>query len=189
MSTAHTTPWPRIVLRLVARWIDLLVVGLPFVLVLMFAAGFSAPTLGALGMAMPMHVWQVLWVILLISLSPIPEAGLLSTWGTTPGKALAGLAVRDASGAKLSFETALRRSYRVAVQGLGLGLPVVAYVTQIVACHILRRDGVATWDAALDTTVQSEPLSRLQWAGLGAIATTMVAISVITRRYTIGTFG
>jgi hypothetical protein len=179
-------PWPRILLRLIARWIDLLVVGLPFVLALMFAAGFSAPTLGALGKAMPMHLWQVLWVILLISLSPIPEAGLLSTWGTTPGKALAGLTVRDATGAKLTFETALRRGYRVAFHGLGLGLPVIAYVTQIVACAQVRRTGVAAWDHALGTDVRSEPPSVLQWAGLGAIAAAMIAVSVVTRRYTLG---
>lgn len=183
MTPPRILPWPRIVLRLVARWIDLLVVGLPFVLALMFAAGFSAPTLGALGMAMPMPVWQVLWLFLLICLSPIPEAGLLSTWGTTPGKALAGLAVRDGSGAKLSFETALCRSYRVAYHGLGLGLPVVAYVTQIVACHQLRRVGVAKWDAALGTDVRGEPPTPLRWAGLGAIATAIIAISLLTRRY------
>jgi len=44
----------------------------------------------------------VLWV-------PV-EAALISKWGTTPGKALFGLSVRDAAGRKLSYGSALRWS-------------------------------------------------------------------------------
>ena len=47
------------------------------------------------------------------------EALFLSTLGTTPGKSMLGVSVRDYLGNRLSFSTAFRRSLFVMVLGLG----------------------------------------------------------------------
>ena len=74
------------------------------------------------------------------------EAFLLSTAGATPGKWLLKTKISTSSGDKLSFSTALSRSFKVWWRGLGAGLPLVALLTQIVAYHNLEKSGITTWD-------------------------------------------
>ena len=53
------------------------------------------------------------------------EPLLLHWWGTTPGKRLMGLEIRDADGAKLSLAAAYSRTGWLLWYGLGLGAPLV----------------------------------------------------------------
>lgn len=72
---------------------------------------------------------------------------LLPTWGTTPGKALAGLRVRRADGRKLTFQEALRRSIFLQVYGMALNLLVVTFFCHWKAYDMLERRGYTYWDA------------------------------------------
>jgi len=72
------------------------------------------------------------------------ETILLSTWGTTPGKYLLNITLRDSNGEKLSFSKALKRSFFVWFIGLGLGL--ITLITLIMACNTLEKNGKTTWD-------------------------------------------
>jgi uncharacterized RDD family membrane protein YckC len=74
------------------------------------------------------------------------EAILLATWGTTPGKALLRVSVRNSYGRKLSFSQALLRSMLVFVKGDGLDLPPVTFLTNAFAYFHLKREGITTWD-------------------------------------------
>ena len=74
------------------------------------------------------------------------EPIMLSTWGTTPGKAFLNVRVRKADGDKLSYGEALERSMNVWVRGLGLGIPIVALFTQIKAYNRLTKEGMTSWD-------------------------------------------
>lgn len=74
------------------------------------------------------------------------EAGLLSTWGYTPGKWLLGISVRDKNGNKLNYNEAFSRAIRVWWRGMGIGFPIAWLITQIIAHGRLRRNGITTWD-------------------------------------------
>ncbi|MDF2909112.1 MAG: hypothetical protein K0R34_4433 [Herbinix sp.] len=52
------------------------------------------------------------------------EPLLLSTWGTTPGKWLFGLVVRDIEGNKLSYKKASARTWGVFGAGCGYNIPI-----------------------------------------------------------------
>ena len=80
----------------------------------------------------------VIWIFI--------EATLLSIWGTTPGKWLLSTKVRTSSGERLSYREALWRSYMVFFRGMGLFIPIVSFVTLIIAYSALKADGVSSWD-------------------------------------------
>jgi uncharacterized RDD family membrane protein YckC len=48
------------------------------------------------------------------------EPVMLSSWGTTPGKALLRIRLRRYDGEKLTFSEALNRAFQVWLKGLGL---------------------------------------------------------------------
>ena len=51
------------------------------------------------------------------------EPLLLSAWGTTPGKVIFGLEVRDENGVKLTYRRALDRTWTLFCKGEGYGIP------------------------------------------------------------------
>jgi uncharacterized RDD family membrane protein YckC len=74
------------------------------------------------------------------------EAIMLSTWGTTPGKWVFRITLRNSNGEKLTFPDALKRSILVLSGGLGLGLPIVFLVTCILSYADFIRKGITYWD-------------------------------------------
>jgi hypothetical protein len=85
--------------RALARFCDYCLFFLTLGAVTLFLPFFYGPLFYyLLGLATPF-----LWVSV--------EAWLISKWGTTPGKALLGLSVRDALGFKLPFSASLRRAF------------------------------------------------------------------------------
>lgn len=77
----------------------------------------------------------------------------LSTWGATPGKALLRITVRNADGSMLSYSTALSRSFDVWLRGLGIGFPIVSFITQVVAYNKLLKNGITSWDQSRNLKV------------------------------------
>src|ERR1051326_6135030 len=71
-------------------------------------------TLGAITLFLPFFYGPLFYYLLALAVpvlwAPL-EALLISKWGTTPGKALLGLSVRDPFGFKLSFSASLRRAF------------------------------------------------------------------------------
>lgn len=74
------------------------------------------------------------------------EPIMLSTWGTTPGKALLNVRLRGQDGDKLSYSDGMNRAFQVWLKGLGAGIPIVALFTQVAAYNRLRNEGKTTWD-------------------------------------------
>ncbi|HSR49982.1 MAG TPA: RDD family protein [Acidobacteriota bacterium] len=130
---AQIRPW----VRYFARWFDFTTAGL-FV-------GFAA------GLFLPPAVSEsniLLGIVFLFAWSVV-EAGLLSTWGWTPGKWLLNVRVRDRDGGKISFGKGLRRMGWVSVLGVGLGIHILALGTLIWSYFHLKEHGDAKWDRAL----------------------------------------
>jgi uncharacterized RDD family membrane protein YckC len=138
-------PWP----RCLARWFDFCVAA--------FLLGVVAGCAGIMR-DVPEYAWGLAvpfaWVFL--------EGVLLSAWGTTPGKWLFSVWVADAMGNRLSFSHALSRAFSVWFMGLGLGLPIVQLITQIVSYVKLKNQGITSWDREGRFAVIHEPLSPVR---------------------------
>lgn len=82
------------------------------------------------------------------------ESLLLRFWGTTPGKRLFGLKVRDVEGQKLTLSEAFKRTG--CLYGLlyitGL-IPIIALIIQYIQCRKLMNSGYTTWDRGNRNTV------------------------------------
>ena len=81
------------------------------------------------------------------------EAWLLSTYGTTLGKYLLRIEVRDADGNRLRYLQALHRSLFVWVAGFGLGFAFLLQALHIIQFFQLTRTGLTTWDRILHLKV------------------------------------
>ncbi len=74
------------------------------------------------------------------------EAILLSSWGKTPGKWLLKIDIKSDNEENITFSNALNRSFAVWFKGLGFGIPIVAFFTQISAYNSLKNNGITSWD-------------------------------------------
>lgn len=99
------------------------------------------------------------WVILL---QYVPwfalETFLLQRFGTTPGKWLLDLRVRNEDGSLLSSQQAAHRSMRVLFVGLGMGLGPVSLICQLLSYFTTKRFGRPVWDHAAGHRLESKPL-------------------------------
>ena len=80
------------------------------------------------------------------------ETAFLGTLGTTPGKAMLGVSVRDYRGRRLTFPMAFRRSLFVMVLGLGCFAPSLMLLALFFSWWWVRRFGFTPWDRKLGTT-------------------------------------
>ncbi|MCQ2371322.1 MAG: RDD family protein [Akkermansia sp.] len=93
------------------------------------------------------------------------EPLLLSTWGTTPGKALFCLRVRmmGAPGqggnvvVKLGYWRAFARTLLVFVLGLGMMLSILPVFTMLLSRWQLRRQGITVWDIRTGAVQDCKP--------------------------------
>ncbi len=87
------------------------------------------------------------------------EAFMLSTWGTTPGKALMGIRMNTfGEVGKLGFFRAFMRSLMAFTLGMGIMMPIMMPVMLALSYMLLRRRGITQWDALCSTLpVQKAP--------------------------------
>jgi uncharacterized RDD family membrane protein YckC len=112
---------------------------------------------------------------LVLTLIWIPaEAAFLSRFGATPTKWLFGIRVVHSSGQFLSYSQALKRSFLVWIQGMGLGIPFVALFTQLFAYRRLTTTGMTLWDTSTSAVV-----THKQWGVLRAVMCTAVVFGVV----------
>jgi uncharacterized RDD family membrane protein YckC len=87
------------------------------------------------------------------------EPMMLSSFGTTPGKSLLGIKIRALSGKKISYTTAMKRGFLVWLNGMGIGIPFIAFFTMIIAYNKLKRNGITSWDERCGINVIHDQLS------------------------------
>lgn len=170
----------RAALRLLGRVLDDLLLYLVF-----WIAGVSAGWLNVWDFgdfrAMSPH-WLLLWLIPAAARVPL-EAALLRWTGTTPGKWLAGVHVKDDLGQNPSWGAAFKRTALVTVFGAGLGLPLTVLplgllpVAQGIAGFIqYRRAGFTLWDRAAGTEVLHRSVSPAAFVSILLILCANAAI-------------
>jgi uncharacterized RDD family membrane protein YckC len=124
---------PRPWVRFWARMIDYSLLLLLMILVSMHFRFFFA-------FLQPVIVLTVLFIWVFI------ETLLLISWGTTPGKWLLSITLRDEYQHRLKLSDALNRSFSVWWLGMGVGIPIVSFITMIVAAVKLSNTGTTSWD-------------------------------------------
>lgn len=107
--------------------------------------------------------------LLILALWPWMESLLLSTLGTTPGKALLRLRVVNLQGERPHFMQALIRSVWVWIQGMALGLPIASQIAHILAFNRYTRGGQTLWDQRAATRLLVLPISQLRMTLIVAI--------------------
>jgi hypothetical protein len=81
------------------------------------------------------------------------EVALISLFGTTPGKLLFGICVKDQNGNNLTILDSLRRYIKLVVSGLACGFPILLYLANLWACKRLESEGTTSWDNGAGSVV------------------------------------
>lgn len=139
IDSNNVRPW----VRYWARYIDMyLIIMLILILQLsIFPTKQLDETIAAIGV-------YFIWVLI--------EAQLMSTWGTTPGKWLLRIKVRDSEGNKLTLKNALIRSFLVWF--VGLGMTLLTPITEVISYMSLKDRGVTMWDNYCKCNVTHEQI-------------------------------
>lgn len=129
---------PSPAVRLLARLVDMalylaLVYGVIFVRQIPFEA-----------MLLPSS--PLLWIAFVVL-----EAGLVSSLGTTPGKALLGIQVRRVNSGPMTLGCALSRASMVFICGMGMMVSLLPLFMMGYSWWILRSRGISLWDARCAT--------------------------------------
>jgi hypothetical protein len=103
-----------------------------------------------------------MFALFLIFLWTFMEAALISKWGTTIGKWLLSISVRDQQDNKLDYNRSFGRAIKVYWRGIGIGFPIAALITQIIAYNKLTEKGITTWDSDDSLIVHHEKLSPIK---------------------------
>ena len=146
--TGNTHPVRRYVARLLD--VNLLAVAVQFILLFLMRLR-PVPTTGIIDIIMSIGFWI---------LSMPVNALFLHLWGTTPGKWIMGIRVKDFTGKKLSYIDALFREWCVFGMGLGWQLPIYCLYRQYKSFMTYVQTGETDWDEGTE-------IQFAEWKGKG----------------------
>lgn len=141
-------PWA----RFIARIFDLQL----FYIFLVFISFLLEPIIPVFLDIMQLPV-GVLFVLLLWVLV---ESALLTNFGTTLGKKLAGLRIIHRTEMYPSFNHYFKRSFGVYFMGVGLGLPFIDLIAMFISYRTLVEHKITVWDKNNDFQVIHEKNNR-----------------------------
>lgn len=122
---------------------------------------------------------DVLFGLVTMGLIVCSEAIVVSIFGSSPGKSLAGISLRTEAGKKLRIGKSLIRSLQAFVQGQGLGVPIIALFTQLAAYDAVKKQGIAAWDKALGVEYNSQAISPIRWFFLVTLSFLSVVLGAL----------
>ena len=152
-------PWR----RFFARMIDLLLYDLTW-MVILTSAGLCAA--GNRGVTLLNDFLALLTMLLL-------EPLLLQKTGTTLGKWLLGLSVRNLSGAKLRYSEGLDRTARLIWRGFGAGIPIYCWMRLYKSYGTEKKEEPLDWEEESEQTAKPFGWQR----GLAAILAAAVMLA------------
>lgn len=138
--TQLATPWR----RYWARFLDLTI----FSILLTLAIAVIMPSLFAEGGSFYGPGGDQLFGWLVLPFAMIADGVVLGLFGSTPGKAIAGVQVSGLRGAKLKVGDAIQRNFQVWWYGLGTGFPLVSLFTLVRAHSKASRGELLKWEAS-----------------------------------------
>ena len=108
----------------------------------------------ASGYPIPVTIFMFFMFLMVIVLFPFLINAIILAWtGTSLGRAIFGIRLRTAEGAKLTFFRAMERELWLLLVGLGLGIPLVNVIAMVMAYAELQHWGSTYWDDRLCTQV------------------------------------
>jgi uncharacterized RDD family membrane protein YckC len=118
--------------------------------------------------------------ICLLLFAPL-EAWFLSQRGTTPGKALLRIQVRNKDGGLPTYQQALIRSVQVWMKGMGFCIiPLVALITMAWWRIRLLQKGTTSWDERCHTRVEHGSPELWRFLVLAGLVSLVLVLGVIT---------
>jgi len=161
-------PWR----RFFARTVDLFTLGMLIFLVVAFLIGYLFPQ-NVEGFVKAVENPITAGIVVYLLWLPV-EAGFLAATGTTPAKWVFGISVVSTEGKKLSFSSALKRTFLVWIQGEGLGIPLVTLFTLLFAYRRLTKSGTTLWDTSVGSVV-----THKKWGVFRATASILIVLMAL----------
>lgn len=149
-----------------------------------FDVGLAYGIVGAV-LALAFHVsaantnTALLRVILCVlgwALELVLEPLLLCTWGTTPGKWLLGLELRNARGEKLSFSEGLKRTWGVLWTGYGFEIPFYSWYRMYHCYKECRKNKPLDYDYEEDFLYYSRAADRWGWRAFVSVGLSLLLV-------------
>lgn len=155
----HVRPW----VRFWARMLDIMLYSTILALLFPINANFSYLTFKHLAFPWHQFIHQLAaWGLLSLAAYILFESILLAVCGTTLGKWLFKISLRDAQSQTLSFVTALKRTFLVYFRGFALLLPFISLITLIYAYAALSSSHTTSWDKECHTTISHQRVGFLR---------------------------
>ncbi len=164
MERGMVRPW----VRCLARYFDILLFSFVIETFLIINPGVIDGINNRLLIMLVLFFWMII------------ESLLLSTLGTTPGKFLFKISVRDKNYNKLRLPIAFARSAGVFVAGLGIGFPPATLIMLIISRHDLKKNKITKWD--------SKGKFEVLHGKIGGIRT-LIAITIFTLLFILIIYG
>lgn len=160
--------WP----RFWARLFDIAIYAAPawFLVGLVFPSLFAVDTEGDMANA-------YLVGLLVLPLVMVIDAVVISYFGSSPGKAIAGIFVGDADGNRLTIENSLKRNALVYLKGLVLGIPLLVLIGYIYGYNAVKNDGLTSWDKDTDSRVFAGANTPARTVVIGILAVLGLVVS------------
>lgn len=148
-------PWR----RYFARMLDNMLNTFTFFIVLMLILAFTRPELFNALVTWLESIHRIVDIMLTVFIGTVVNAVLLSATGSTLGKWIFGIRVREADGRRVGFMRAIQREARVWMRGLGFGIPIVSLITLVRAYNQVNDFKQTTWDKDMQLVVTHRPAS------------------------------
>lgn len=176
-------PWA----RFWAKGIDVTIVNLLLTFIIAFFGGaffpYSVETVAFV------DVVTVLGLLATIGAYPFIDALVLSLTGGSPGRALFRFRVIDrTTGAKPTYERALKRSWGMWWWGYAVGVPIGSLIANLLSYNYLKTHGESRWDTNNGTTVVHKGPAAWSWIVLVSVIALFVLLNVIGAAYETGSY-
>lgn len=149
--------------RGLARWLDMSVFAVALA-VLLHVLSRDGHVLAVDALQRAEDQVALVFTVMVLAWIPI-EAVLLAIFGSTPGKWACSLSLRGEAGIGERLPQMWHRSWRVALQGMVLGIPAVSIIGQVVGMVSFLSRGHSAWDRKAQTRLEVGPfqMQRIGW--------------------------
>ncbi len=120
----------------------------------------------------------ILDVLMIVFFMIIFEPILIATTGTTIGKSVFGLKIKTFEMTKLSYGDALRRTYLVLVDGMGLLIPIYSMIRLFKSYKLCSDEEVLQWDEGLAYDLKDN--NKLRYFAAGGVSILVLLLFILT---------
>jgi len=120
----------------------------------------------------------ILDVMMIVFFMMVFEPILVSITGTTIGKSIFGLKIKTFEMTKLCYGDALRRTYLVLVDGMGLFIPIYSMIRLFKSYKLCSDEEVLQWDEGLAYDLKDK--SKLRSIASGGVSILVLMLFILT---------